>query len=332
MNEPPGGPPDPNAFTQPIPTVAQQPPLPPHPAARQPATGQSGQPSTPYRHVFGNVPLYVAARFVAFVLDLFGVAFVLTAFGFNAFDRGFQAFAGRNEAGFATLALSSLAIAATVAYLCEALTGATIGKLTFALHTRRVDGGHAGGGRVLLRYLLAPIDLVLIGPILALVTRRHQRLGDLLSGTVVSASRLRWFAPVLGIVLIAGIAFAQIAYGGGLTSAIEVLAESSIVLPGYIAKASQAAGFGAVRVPPIPVPALPSNPAASQTPAPQAVTTDAPTDIPSVLETAAPVTESAAPETETAAPAAAPSDVPTAAASDAPPAEPSDDSATPQPA
>ena len=314
MNEPPGGPPpDPSAFTQPIPTVAQQPPLPPHPAAHQQATGQAGLPQAPYRHVFGNVPLYLCARFAAFAVDLFGVAFVLTAFGFNAFDRGFQTFAGRNEAGFVSLALGSLGIAVVFAYLCEALTGATLGKLTFALHTRRIDGGHAGGGRVLVRYLFAPIDLILFGPILALVTRRHQRLGDLLAGTVVSASRLRWFAPVLGIILIAGIGVAQITYGGGLTSAIEVLAETSNVLPGYISKASQAVGLGAINVPPIPVPALPSSAASSQTPAaletPQA---SAPAAVPSDI------------------PTAAASDVPTAVPSDEPTAVPSDEPATPQ--
>lgn len=258
----------------------------------------------------------MCARLSALLIDLFGVAFVLTAFGFNAFDRGFQTFAGRNEAGFVSLALGSFGIAVVVAYLCEALTGATLGKLTFGLHTRRIDGGHAGGGRVLLRYLFAPIDLILIGPILALVTRRHQRLGDLLSGTVVSASRLRWFAPVLGIILIAGVGFAQVSYGGGLTSAIEVLAESSNVLPGYISKASQAVGLGAVQVPPIPLPALPSSPAASQTLAPQAVPTAADSETPGALETAAPVNGTAAPAPEVSAPAAEPSDVPTAAPSE----------------
>jgi hypothetical protein len=148
------------------------------------------------------------------------------------------------------------------------------------------------------------------------VTRRHQRLGDLLSGTVVSASRLRWFAPVLGIILIAGVGFAQVSYGGGLTSAIEVLAESSNVLPGYISKASQAVGLGAVQVPPIPLPALPSSPAASQTLAPQAVPTAADSETPGALETAAPVNGTAAPAPEVSAPAAEPSDVPTAAPSE----------------
>jgi len=282
---PPPEPPDPSALTQPIPIVA---PPPPRPGTARPAPPPAG-PTGPYIHRFGNVPLTLLARFSAFAIDLVGVAFVLTAFGFNAFDRGIQAFAARNESGFLTLAGTSLVIAIVFAYLCEALIGTTLGKTAFSLHTRRVDGGHAGGGRVLLRYLFAPVDLLLIGPILALVTPRHQRLGDLLAGTVVSGSRLRWFASIVGVALLGGIAYAQIAFGGGLTSAIEVLAETSITLPGVVSKVTQAVGLGAVKIAPLPVPALP---AATQTETPIPATSEAPettaSDAPATTQTDTP--------------------------------------------
>jgi hypothetical protein len=64
-----------------------------------------------------------------------------------------------------------------------------------------VRGRFVGLGRALVRMLLRPIDLVVIGAILALLPG-HRRIGDLLGGTVVARSPLRGFAPLLGWVLI----------------------------------------------------------------------------------------------------------------------------------
>jgi uncharacterized RDD family membrane protein YckC len=283
MNQPPQPPPDPNGLTQPIPVVpppqsqsqsqsqAQPPPAPP----------AAGAPRPPYVHRFGNVPAYLLARLGAFLVDTFGVGFVLATFAFHAFEAGYLTIGGRDEGGFLALAGYSFAIAFAFACLCEALLGTTLGKALFALHTRSVDGRHAGPGRVFVRYLLRPIDVLLIGPILALVTARHRRLGDFLGGTVVSRSSIGAFATVIGVVLLVALAYAQIAFGGGLTSAIEVSADAANFTPDLAAKTVHAMGLGAAPLPLVPVPATPAPlSTALATPAPLATSTPFATSAP----------------------------------------------------
>ncbi|MBD5656294.1 MAG: RDD family protein, partial [Candidatus Eremiobacteraeota bacterium] len=174
--------PDPNALTQPIPVVQVAPPP-------RPIKAPTVAPAS-YVHRFGNVPWYLFGRLAAFVLDYLAVPFVVATFGFHVIERGFILFAGHDEAGFATLATASFVFASIFAFICEAAFGTTLGKLVFALQVRRRDGRHAGAGRVFARALLLPIDIVVIGPLLARVTPRHQRLGDMLAGTVVGGSRI----------------------------------------------------------------------------------------------------------------------------------------------
>jgi uncharacterized RDD family membrane protein YckC len=189
-----------------------------------------------YVHRFGNVPAYLLARLAAFVVDVPGVTFVCATFGFNAFDRGFLLMAGHDRAGYDTLVWLSLAVALGFAFLCESIFGTTLGKLVFGLHTRRHDGRHAGPGRVFVRQLVKPIDILVVGPFLALVTPRHQRAGDLAAGTVVGLSSLGIFASLIGILLCVGIGFAQVTYGGGLNSALGVAAETANFAPDFFAR------------------------------------------------------------------------------------------------
>lgn len=245
---------DPSAMTQPIPVV----PAPP-PARHAESTPTSGvvpprletvvgpaAPSRAFAHRFGSIPVYLAARFAAFVLDIFGIGFVLATFAYHASDAGIFTIAGRDASGYASLAGYALGAAVLFAFVCEALFGTTLGKMLFALHVRRGDGGHAGALRIFVRYLLRPIDLLVVGPLLALVTPRHQRIGDFASGTVVSRSRIGAFASVLAVLAFAGIGYAQIAYGGGLTSAIAVLAETADFAPGLVTNATKAFGVPAI--------------------------------------------------------------------------------------
>ena len=345
MNQPPA-PPDPNALTQPIPIV--QPP---------PRPSRQLQPQGPHR--FGNVPLYLLARLVALAIDLFALAFVASSYGFGAFDRGQQTFAGHDQSGYVTLVGGSVAIAWLLAYLTEALTGTTLGKMTFALHTRRIDGGHAGGARVLVRYLFVPLDLLLIGPILALATRRHQTLGDLVAGTVVSASRIWYLTPIIGLAILGGLGYVQFAYAGGVSGAIEVAAVTSNVVPGMVTNAAQFVGLGGLGLPGIPMPAAPTPSPASilptpqpqlsasgtpESPAPAAIETEVPAGIatgaPSGVTTGAPsvVTTGAPSVVTTNAPSTVTTNVPSPAPSvtenvDRPgyPTDPPDGSATADP-
>jgi len=240
MTQPPF-PPDPNDLTQPIPVV----PIPPMPGPPGPPLG--GRP--PYVHRFGNVPFYVFARFVAFAFDLAGVGFLIATVEFNALDRGVLTFAGRDENGFLTLLGLALAAALVFELLCEALFGTTIGKLIFGLHVRRRDGGHAGIGRVLVRFLIRPIDLLVVGGILALITPRHQRIGDFAAGTVVDRSRMGFFATLLGLGLVALAGYAQVQFAGGLGSALGVSAQAANAAPDVYARIQGFFGIVAARGP-----------------------------------------------------------------------------------
>jgi len=262
MNQP--QPTDPSAPTRPIPIV-----VPPGPAPQVPA-GTSGP---PYVHRFGNVPAYLIGRFCALLIDAAVIPFAIATAGFHEFESGFLSVAGRTEGGFLALAGWSFGIAFAFAYLCEAIFGTTLGKALFALQTRRTDGRHAGPVRVFVRYLLRPLDALLIGPLLAMVTPRHRTLGDLAGGTVVSRNRIGVFAPLIGAVLLGGIAYAQIVYGGGLTSAIEVAAETSNFAPEVIAKAAHAVGLAAAPLPIVAEPATPA-PATTSEPVPVSQSTD----------------------------------------------------------
>lgn len=259
MYQPPP-PPDPNALTQPIPVVSAPPPQTPAPGG--------AVPGAPYVHRFGNVPFYLLTRFAAFFVDVFGVSFVIATFGFHAFEAGYLAYGSRDEAGFLSLAGISFGIAFAIAYLSEALIGTTLGKAIFALHTRTVSGTHAGGGRVFVRYVLRPVDLVLIGPVLALATPRHRHLGDYAGGTVVSRSRFGPVAPIVGILFLLAIGYAQVAYGGGVTSAIEVAAEASNFVPDLLSKGAHAIGLGGLPLPVAGTPAPLVSPAAAASPVP----------------------------------------------------------------
>lgn len=243
--------PDPNALTQPIPIVSP----PPRPArsipidavVARPAMGETPVPSPtvvapPYVHRFGSIPFYLFARFAAFVVDIFGIAFLIATFGYHLTSVGTFVVAGHDPNGYATLVELSLGIALGFAFLCESIFGTTLGKTIFALHVRRGNGRHAGALRVFARYLLRPIDLLLIGPLLALVTPRHQRVGDFLAGTVVSRSRIGAFASVLGVLLLVGAIYAQAIYGGGLTSAVGVTAETADYGPGLVARVTSLFG------------------------------------------------------------------------------------------
>jgi uncharacterized RDD family membrane protein YckC len=310
MNEPPfGSGPDPDA-TQPIPVT----PIPvPPPGRTYVQQSDVSVVATQPVHRFGNVPLYLVARFVAFLIDIFAIAFAIAAFGFNAFELGFVTLAGRDEGGFGLLAAVSFGAAIAIALVCEALFGITLGKAIFGLRVRRGDGKHAGILRIIARYVLRPIDVLLIGPLLALVTPRHQRLGDFVGGTVVSQSRVAPLVSILGIALLAGIGYLEFVFGGGLESALGVTAEAASYGPDLITKSAALVGVALpkpakINVPfPIALPSISPRPTAIASAQPVVGASDAPTDAPAVDATDSPTDtptdaptsdESAAPDAE----------------------------------
>jgi uncharacterized RDD family membrane protein YckC len=218
--------PDPTASTQPMPVVVPPPVV-------APPVGKPVPTKPIYVPAFGNLGGYALSRFAALVIDFFVVTFVFACFAFNLADHGVLAFAPRSASGFGAIAAIAFAGALVVAMLFEIVFETTIGKAFFGLGVRRGTGQHAGPQRIFIRYVLLPIDLIGIGEILALVTRRHQRLGDLLAGTVVARHRIGGFVTALAIVLFAALVYAQAMFGGGLTSALAVTAEGTYFGPTF---------------------------------------------------------------------------------------------------
>ncbi len=179
----------------------------PPPGAVPPPLPAAAAPVRP-RFVFGNPVAYVLARLFAFALDLVTVGVVATTFAYALIAvNPLTGLPTNSEGGFdATFGLG-LGVALLYVWLAEGLLGTTLWKLAFGLHVYPVRGRFVGLGRSLLRSLLRPLDLLVVGAVLALLPG-HRRLGDLLGGTVVARSPLRAFAPLVGwvgIIVLAGL-------------------------------------------------------------------------------------------------------------------------------
>jgi uncharacterized RDD family membrane protein YckC len=224
----------------PHPIVRNAPPPGPGPAAPAgtvvaPAAVAPG-PAAPIvpRFVFGNPVGYAFARFAAVVLDLVTVGMIATTFAYALIAvNPLTGLPTNSEGGFdATLGLG-LCAGLVYVWLAEAIFGTTLWKLAFGLHVYAVRGRFVGLGRALLRNLLRPVDLLLIGGVLALLPG-HRRLGDLVGGTVVARSPLRAFAPLvgwIGIILLAGLPWITV----GPEHALATLAAFGEFVPRLIA-------------------------------------------------------------------------------------------------
>lgn len=279
-------------------------PIPPGTGAPGPVPPSAVAPSAPvagaaaparFEHPFGNVGVYLLGRFGAFLIDIFAVTFLFATFGLQMSTGGNLALGGHDATSFTLLMLVSLGAAALLLVISEGLFGTSLGKLVFGLHVRRANGNWVGPGRALLRTLLLALDVLLIGPILAAITPRHQRVGDFFAGTVVGRSRIGWLSTLLGLAIVALVGYAQILYGGGVTTALTVAAEGATYLPQFYRSASVPFAAAPTASPY----ALPSDVPQSASAAPDA-TPAAPTEPP------APATN--APSAATDPPANAPAD------------------------
>ena len=97
---------------------------------------------------------------------------------------------GFNLTGVPALAAIGITSAIVLLYffIAEALTGVTAGKLVAGVRVQSTDGSSIGFAASLVRNLLRLIDGIggyLVGGIVALISPRRQRLGDMAAGTVV---------------------------------------------------------------------------------------------------------------------------------------------------
>jgi hypothetical protein len=129
-----------------------------------------------------------------------------------------------SQGGFdATLGMG-VAIALIYLWSFEAIFGTTLGKLAFSLHVYVPKHRFVGFGRAFVRNLVRPLDLLVIGAVLAMAPG-HRRLGDLFGGTLVAQSPLRGFAPVVGWLLLGGLVALPFLIAGGIVAVAAAFVE-----------------------------------------------------------------------------------------------------------
>jgi uncharacterized RDD family membrane protein YckC len=134
----------------------------------------------------------LGARLVAHLIDLVFLllAFWLTGNVYGALFGGLTA-SGFNLTGLPALVIISVACLMFLLYLIvfEALAGATPGKLLLGLRVRTVEGTPCGFSHALIRNVLRVVDAIavyLVALIVALLTKKKQRVGDLAAHTIVA--------------------------------------------------------------------------------------------------------------------------------------------------
>ena len=146
----------------------------------------------------------IVTRLAAFGIDVL-VAAALFTLGGSAVEFLLSSLSGRD------VALSDVPIVSVVALVVwlliyftypVAVGGRTLGMALVGLQVTTKDGGHVGPARALLRTLLIPLSVALlgIGILTILIDRRRRALHDLIAGTIVvyswnaRAARLRFLA------------------------------------------------------------------------------------------------------------------------------------------
>lgn len=124
----------------------------------------------------GLAPLGV--RFVAGLVDLAPIFAVLALV---------QAPAEVNPLAAIGKSLPCLAVATYVLHtmVAELICGQSIGKMVFGLRVLDTEGRPAGAGAIVLRNLLRVVDLLIAPALIVFITPLHQRVGDIIAGTVV---------------------------------------------------------------------------------------------------------------------------------------------------
>src|SRR2546423_13407962 len=121
----------------------------------------------------------------AIVNGTFGVAHVTSGVATTVISGGFTSFTTQTTVDWPWLAL----LWVTYYAVLEGLFGATLGKRLAGLRVTDLEGRRIGWRMAIVRNLARLLDVLpfayLLGGILTLATKRHQRLGDMLAATVV---------------------------------------------------------------------------------------------------------------------------------------------------
>ena len=134
----------------------------------------------------------IGRRVLATILDLLLLGVVgsvlaapgalIDALGDGRASEGFSGFL------FSTGGLAAVIVAFAYFAIMEGRFGQTLGKMALGIKVVREDGGRAGIREALLRTLLRIVDGIgtyLVALIVALVSDKNQRLGDMVAKTLV---------------------------------------------------------------------------------------------------------------------------------------------------
>lgn len=220
----------------------------------------------------GDIGAYIVRRTLAVVIDILFVGSLIAIAARTWITR---ATSGELTLG-GFIQLTFFVAVALFAYrwLFSGITGTTLGKLFVGLVVSRTHGGRAGLGRTFVRELLLPLDLVLIGFLLAAVLPKRQRLGDLVAGTVVVNSKIGALAPLLGIVLLGAAAYAAVIYAGGVSTAKRLATDAARYADGILTRSSPSPASAPTPVETIPL--APESPTPASTATPNAPSTAKP--------------------------------------------------------
>lgn len=229
----------------------------------------------------GDIGAYIVRRFIALFVDVIFVGALIAIAARTWLTRSTN---GDMTLG-AFLQLCLMLALAVFAYrwLFSGLFGSTPGKLFMGLVVTRNGGGRAGLGRTFVRELLLPLDLLVIGFLLAALLPRRQRIGDLVAGTVVVNSGIGALAPLIGIILLGGAAYATNSYAGGVGAAQRLANDASRFAPGLMSRSTPtpASTEKPTENPIETIPLVSPSPAASTAPTPAGTMAPAPRPTPS---------------------------------------------------
>ena len=146
----------------------------------------------------------IVTRLAAFGIDVL-LAATLFTLGGNVVEYLLSSLLGKDVSLSHAPIASAIALATwLLVYFAYpiAVGGRTVGMAIVGLEVVTTDGRHVGAGRAVVRTMLLPLSLILlgIGIVMVLIDRRRRALHDLLAGTAVvyswnaRAARLRFLA------------------------------------------------------------------------------------------------------------------------------------------
>ncbi|MCE9581131.1 MAG: RDD family protein [Planctomycetes bacterium] len=126
------------------------------------------------------------ARLLSIVAPFFSRVFAASV-DIGPFLWGFAWLAVESGAPPVLAWLGAVALCCGYCTACEAIWGQTLGKRLAGIAVKRKDGTPAGLGRILVRNMVRAVEIAcpLLPAVLMISTKRTQRLGDVLAGTMV---------------------------------------------------------------------------------------------------------------------------------------------------